>query len=90
VEFLLRSGAVYKEQKHISRRQSEVLKLLAEGKTMKEIAYILNVTHGTVAFHKYKIMDVLGIRSSAGLIEYGIKNHIMSETTPLSLTSTDS
>jgi|HubBroStandDraft_6_1064221.scaffolds.fasta_scaffold39553_1 DNA-binding NarL/FixJ family response regulator len=90
VEFLLRSGAVYKEQKHISRRQSEVLKLLAEGKTMKEIAYILNVSHGTVAFHKYRLMHALGIKSSTGLIEYAIKNHIVSETTRLSLTTTNS
>jgi DNA-binding NarL/FixJ family response regulator len=68
VEYLLRSGAVYKEQKHISGRQSEVLQLLAEGKSMKEIAFILNLKPGTVAFHKYQIMDVLGIKTSAGLI----------------------
>lgn len=90
VEFLLRSGAVYKEQKHISCRQSEVLKLLAEGKTMKEIAYLLNVAHGTVAYHKYHMMGVLGIKTTAGLIEYAIKNRVMSETTPIALTSPDS
>jgi DNA-binding NarL/FixJ family response regulator len=43
VEFLLRSGAAYQEQKHISGRQSEVLQLIAEGKSMKEIAYILQL-----------------------------------------------
>ena len=79
VEYLLRSGAVYKEQKHISGRQSEVLQLLAEGKSMKEIAFILNLKPGTVAFHKYQIMDVLGIKTSAGLIEYAIKHHMISE-----------
>jgi DNA-binding NarL/FixJ family response regulator len=79
VEYLLRSGAVYKEQKHISGRQSEVLHLLAEGKSMKEIAFILNLKPGTVAFHKYQIMDVLGIKTSAGLIEYAIKHHMISE-----------
>ena len=79
VEYLLRSGAVYKEQKHISGRQSEVLQLLAEGKSMKEIAFILNLKPGTVAFHKYQIMDVLGIKTSAGLIEYAIKHHMIAE-----------
>jgi DNA-binding NarL/FixJ family response regulator len=79
VEFLLRSGAVYAEEKHISGRQSEVLQLLAEGKSMKEVAYILGLKPGTVAFHKYKIMDSLGIRSNAGLIEYAIKHHLVSQ-----------
>jgi DNA-binding NarL/FixJ family response regulator len=79
VEYLLRTGAVYREQKHISGRQSEVLQLLAEGKSMKEIAFILNLKPGTVAFHKYQIMDVLGIKTSAGLIEYAIKHHMISE-----------
>jgi DNA-binding NarL/FixJ family response regulator len=79
VEFLLRSGAVYNEEKRISGRQSEVLQLLAEGKSMKEIAYILQLKPGTIAFHKYRIMDVLGIKTSAGLIEYAIKHHIVSE-----------
>ena len=79
VEFLLRSRASYQEEKHISGRQSEVLQLLAEGKSMKEIAYILQLKPGTVAFHKYRIMDVLGIKTSAGLIEYAIKHHMVSQ-----------
>jgi len=77
VQFLLRTSAVYQEEKRISARQSEVLQLLAEGKSMKEIAYILNLKPGTVAFHKYRIMDVLGITTSAGLVEYAIKHHII-------------
>lgn len=78
VEFLLRSGAVYSEEKRISARQSEVLQLLAEGNSMKEIAYILKLKPGTVAFHKYKIMQVLDIKTSAGLIEYAINHHLVS------------
>jgi len=77
VEFLLRSGVAYHEEKHISSRQSEVLQLLAEGKSMKEIADILRLKPGTVAFHKYKIMDVLGIKTSAALIEYAIRHHVI-------------
>ena len=78
VEFLLRSGAAYQEEKHISNRQSEILQLLAEGKSMKEIAYVLHLKPGTVAFHKYRIMDILGIRTNAGLIEYAIRHHMIS------------
>jgi DNA-binding NarL/FixJ family response regulator len=78
VEYLLRSGAVYEGKKHISRRQSEVLQLLVEGKSMKEIACMLQVQICTVAFYKYTMMDALGIKSSAGLIEYGIKHHRIS------------
>jgi DNA-binding NarL/FixJ family response regulator len=78
VEYLLRSGAVYNEEKRITTRQSEVLQLLAEGKSMKEVAYILQLKPGTVAFHKYRIMEALGIKSSAALIEYAIKHHMIS------------
>ena len=79
VEFLLRTGATYSEEKRISGRQSEVLQLLAEGKSMKEIAYILRLKPGTVAFHKYRIMEVLGLKSNAELIEYAIRHHMISE-----------
>ncbi len=78
VEFLLRSGATYHEEKHISSRQREVLQLLAEGKSMKEIACILQLRPGTVAFHKYRIMDILGARNSASLIEYALRHHMIS------------
>jgi DNA-binding NarL/FixJ family response regulator len=77
VEFLLRSGAAC-EDKRISSRQSEILQLLAEGKPMKEIAYILKLKPGTVAFHKYRMMDTLGIKTSAALIEYAIRHHMIS------------
>jgi DNA-binding NarL/FixJ family response regulator len=78
-EFLLRMGTVYEEQKHITGRQREILQLVVEGKGMKEIAYILSLKPGTVAFHKYNMMEVLGIETTAGLIEYAIKHHIIFE-----------
>jgi DNA-binding NarL/FixJ family response regulator len=78
VDFLLRTHAVYTQEKHISSRQSEVLQLIAEGKSMKEIAYILELKPGTVAFHKYRIMEVLGVKSNAELIEYALKRHMIS------------
>jgi DNA-binding NarL/FixJ family response regulator len=79
VDFLLRTGAAYHEEKHLSGRQSEVLQLLAEGKSMKEIAYILQLKPGTVAFHKYRMMEVLGLKSNAELIEYAMKHHMLAE-----------
>jgi len=76
VEFLLRSGNSLTE-KRITRRQSEVLQLLAEGRSMKEIANTLNLKPGTVAFHKYKMMETLGLKSNAELLQYAIKHHVV-------------
>ena len=77
VEFLLRSGTNSIEEKRITRRQSEVLQLLAEGLSMKEIASVLNLKPGTVAFHKYKMMEALGLKSNAELLQYAIKHHVV-------------
>lgn len=78
VEFLLRSGNKLPQGRRITVRQSEILQLLAEGKTMKEVAYILQLKPGTIAFHKYTMMDTLGLTTSAALIEYAINQHIIS------------
>jgi len=77
VGFLLRSRQSYVAEKRITRRQSEILQLLAEGMSMKEIAGILNVKPGTVAFHKYRIMETLGLKTNAELIHYAIKHHLI-------------
>jgi DNA-binding NarL/FixJ family response regulator len=60
----------------LSPRQREVLQLFAEGHTMKEIASSLKITPRTVAFHKYSMMELLGLKSSAELIQYAFRNHI--------------
>jgi len=62
----------------LTLRQKEVLQLLAEGRAMKEVAYMLNITPRTVAFHKYMMMEQLQVKSSAELIQYAIKNSIVS------------
>jgi len=77
VDYLLRSGRSYSEEKRITRRQSEVLQLLAEGMSMKEVANILNLTPGTVAFHKYRIMSTLGLKTNAELVQYAIRHHLI-------------
>jgi len=58
-------------------RQREVLQLLAEGRTMKEVAAILNVTTRTVAFHKYRIMATLGLKTNAELVQYAIRTFLI-------------
>ena len=77
VDFLLRSGHSYAEEKRITRRQREVLQLLAEGMSMKEAANILKLKPGTVAFHKYRIMETLGLKTNAELLQYAIKHHLI-------------
>jgi DNA-binding NarL/FixJ family response regulator len=66
------------EDERLTERQREVLQLLAEGKVMKEIGGILNMTTRTVAFHKYRIMESLGARSNAELVRYAVRNHMVS------------
>lgn len=66
-----------KSSNHLTLRQKEVLQLLAEGRSMKEAAFILNVSPRTVAFHKYTMMDHLNIRSSAELIEYAMRSSVL-------------
>lgn len=62
-----------RSKNHLTLRQKEVLQLLAEGRSMKEVAFVLNVSPRTVAFHKYSMMEHLHIRSSAELIEYAMR-----------------
>lgn len=64
--------------RQLSARQREVLQLLAEGHSMKQVGAILKLTARTVAFHKYRIMDQLGLKSTAELVQFAIKHHIVS------------
>lgn len=61
----------------LTLRQKEVLQLLAEGRSMKEVAFVLNVSPRTVAFHKYTMMEHLQIKSSAELIEYAMRSALV-------------
>jgi len=65
------------EDERLTQRQREVLQLLAEGKVMKEVSNILHMSTRTVAYHKYRMMEVLGAKSTAELVKYAIKNHIV-------------
>jgi DNA-binding NarL/FixJ family response regulator len=71
-------GAAGKKPSHeLTPRQREVLQLLAEGHSMKQVAALLSVTPRTVAFHKYRMMEQLNIRSNAELIQFAITHHLI-------------
>jgi len=78
VDFLLRQNEeIVDEGAELTERQREMLQLLAEGKSMKEVGNVLNLTTRTVAFHKYRIMQVLHAHSNAELVRYAIKKHVL-------------
>jgi DNA-binding NarL/FixJ family response regulator len=61
----------------LSPRRREVLRLLADGYSMKQVARVLKVTPRTVAFHKYGMMHELGLRTSAKLIRFAIERQLV-------------
>lgn len=65
------------QAKSLTPRQREVVQLLAEGKSMKEVAGVLNVKERTVAFHKYRVMEKLNLGTSAELVQFAIKSKIL-------------
>ncbi len=58
-------------------RQREVLQLVAEGKTMKEIGRVLNISPKTIECHKYEIMRAFGLRTTAELVRYAVRNKLV-------------
>ena len=66
-----------KQEHHLSGRQKQVLQLLAEGKPFKEVANQLNIAPRTVGFHKYRMMESLGITTNAELIRYALKQRLI-------------
>jgi DNA-binding NarL/FixJ family response regulator len=61
------------EESKLTPRQREVLQLIAEGKTMKEVASILNISARTAETHKYEMMQVIGVKTTAELIQHAIR-----------------
>lgn len=64
-------------KRELTARQRDVLRLLAEGKTMKETARVLNVTPRTIAFHKYRIMEDFALSTNSDLIKFALKTHVI-------------
>jgi DNA-binding CsgD family transcriptional regulator len=73
VDVLLRQ-----DKASVDERQREVLQLLSEGKSMKEVAQVLNLAISTVVFHKVRIRKVLHAKNDAGLVQYAVKSHLIS------------
>ena len=63
----------------LTPRQREVLQLIGEGRTMKEVATILNISPRTAESHKYDIMQVLGAQTTAELVQYAIRTKLIAE-----------
>jgi DNA-binding NarL/FixJ family response regulator len=68
------------DRARLSRRQREVLQLVAEGKTMKEVATVLGISTRTAESYKYEMMRTLGIRTSAELVQYAIRIGLIAVT----------
>ena len=72
------SNQIKRQVSQLTPRQREVVQLLAEGRTGKDVADLLCISPRTVEFHKYKLMQELGLQSSAELIRYAMKHGIIS------------
>ena len=73
IDVLLSAGSGQpKQRKSLTFRQREVLQLLAEGRTVKDIAVRLNISTRTVEFHKAQVMEQLNLRTTAELIKYAL------------------
>jgi DNA-binding NarL/FixJ family response regulator len=72
----IENPSVTGQGKVLTPRQREVVQLLAEGKSMKQAANILNIKERTVAFHKYRVMDRFNLGTSAELVQFAIKSKI--------------
>jgi DNA-binding NarL/FixJ family response regulator len=67
----------HRPPRELSAREREVLQLLAEGKLMKEVASILKISPRTVEFHKYRIMEILNLKTGAELVQYAIRHGLI-------------
>jgi len=68
-----RTGRREEAQTGLTPRQREVLRLLAEGKSLKEVAAVLKISVKTVEFHKYRIMNQLRLQTNAEMTKYAVK-----------------
>jgi DNA-binding NarL/FixJ family response regulator len=80
ITLLMEAGSAPRaEASALTPRQREVLQLIAEGRTMKEVATVLNISPRTAESHKYEIMQSLGVRTTAELVQYAVKTKIVAE-----------
>lgn len=73
-EVFVRDPKAVDRPQHLTDRQREVLQMLAEGRSLREIASLLQISYRTVRFHKVRIMEELGISKNAELVKYALKH----------------
>lgn len=73
------SSSPDRSEPQLTPRQLDVLRLIMEGRRMKEIAVALNLSARTVETHKYQMMEVLGVTSTAELVRYAIEHRLIAE-----------
>ncbi len=74
----IRDPKALNRPRELSDRQREVLQMLAEGRSLKEIAFVLQISHRTVRFHKARIMAELDITTNSELVKYAINHGVIS------------
>jgi DNA-binding NarL/FixJ family response regulator len=79
ITLLMEAAGEGSTESPLTPRQREVLQLVAEGRTMKEVASILKISPRTAESHKYEIMQVLGVNTTAALIQYAVRLKLVAE-----------
>lgn len=77
-EIFVREPKAVERPQHLTDRQREVLQMVAEGRSLREISSLLQISYNTVRFHKTRIMQELGISKNAELVKYAMKRGMIS------------
>jgi DNA-binding NarL/FixJ family response regulator len=79
INLLMDNTAARENESPLTPRQREVLQLIAEGRTMKEVAGVLNISPRTAESHKYDIMQALSVQTTAELIQCAMRMRLVGE-----------
>lgn len=79
---LQRTACASADSPRLTARQREILRSIAQGRTAKEIAGLLNLSPRTVEFHKYRLMSELAVRTTAELVQFAIRHGVLAEALP--------
>ena len=79
INLLMDTSPAREDGSPLTPRQREVLQLIAEGRTMKEVAGVLKISPRTAESHKYDIMQALSVQTTAELIQYAVRMKLVAE-----------
>ena len=79
INLLMDPATTRENEAPLTARQREVLQLIAEGRTMKEVAGLLNISPRTAESHKYDIMQALSVRTTAELVQCAVRMKLVGE-----------